>query len=144
MARSTSSRVYSLTFSREMVIVIFSTSFPRRFGGLVTFVHHAQLQSKCAPGPCQEYFWRTFWLYHSALGPNAAKHSAIVGRRTLPHEMGDNRYGVFGEAKTEIFFVAEALETKGGAVPAERFLGARKVQVHDTPCPLVELGAFVP
>ena len=29
----------------------------------------------------------------------------------FPHETGDDRYGVFGEAKIEIFFVAEALET---------------------------------
>src|SRR5215212_6895640 len=114
MARSTSSRVNSLTFSREMVIVMFCTSFPRRFGALVTFVRHAQLQSKCAPGPCQEYFGEPFGSTIRPSGQTQRNTRLSSTDEGFPHETGDDRHGVFGEAKIEVFFVAEALEMSGG------------------------------
>src|SRR5919202_1130081 len=60
----------------------------------------------------------------------------------LPHEAGDDRHGVLGETEVEVLPAAEAYETPGGAVTAERPFGPRKVQIHNALRPLVELGAF--
>src|ERR671933_757683 len=60
----------------------------------------------------------------------------------LPRETWDDRHGVLGETEVEVLPVAEAYETPGGAVTAERPFGARKVQIHYALRPLVELGAL--
>jgi hypothetical protein len=61
-----------------------------------------------------------------------------LANKGISHEPGHNRHGILGEAEVEVLFVAEALETLGSAVPAQRLLRTREIQVHYTLCLLVK------
>ena len=63
---------------------------------------------------------------------------------SVAFEARDHQHGVFGEAEIEIPLVPEARETPGGAVPAQRLLGAREVEIYNPPCPLVESNTPLP
>jgi hypothetical protein len=62
----------------------------------------------------------------------------------ISFEAGDDRHSVLGEAEIKIPLVPETHETQGGAVPAQRLLGARKVEIDDPPCPLVDPNTSLP
>lgn len=63
---------------------------------------------------------------------------------SVPFEARDDRHGILSEAEVQVLFVAEALETSGGAVSTQGLLGACKVQFHGALRPLVELRALLP
>ena len=71
------------------------------------------------------------------LGP-PANTSLPPAHEGIPFETRDDRHGILGEAEIEIPLVPEERETPGGAVPTQRLLGAREVEIDDSPCPLVE------
>ncbi len=47
----------------------------------------------------------------------------------IPFEKRNERHGILGEAEIDIPLVPEARETPGGAVPAQRLLGTREVEI---------------
>ncbi len=78
-----------------------------------------------------------------SLGP-LANAPLSPAHESIPFEAGDDRYGVLGEAEIEIPLVPETHETPSGAVPAQRLLGVREVEIDDLPCPLVEPNTSLP
>ena len=68
----------------------------------------------------------------------------LPAHEDIPFETRNDRHGVLDEAEINIPLVPEARETPGGAVPAQRLLGAREVEIDDPPRPLIEPNALLP
>ncbi len=77
------------------------------------------------------------------LGP-PANTPPLPAHEDYPFKTRDDRHGILGEAEIDIPPVPETRETPGGAVPAQRLLGAREVEIYDLPRPLVEPHAPLP
>src|SRR4051794_27523185 len=115
MARSTSSRVTSLTLSWLMVIVIFlCTSFPRQFGNACN-VCTAMPNFRVKAG--QALVKKIFGEY---LSPSPrisfgrrANLRLLLTDECVPFDAGDDRHGVLSEAKVEVFLIPEERETPG-------------------------------
>jgi len=72
------------------------------------------------------------------------QHPSTAAREGSAFEKRDDRHGVLDEAEINIPLVPEARETPGGAVPAQRLLGAREVEIDDPTRPLVEPNTPLP
>jgi hypothetical protein len=77
-------------------------------------------------------------------GQLAKPSDLTLTHESVPFEARDDQHGILSEAEVQVLFVAEALETSGGAVSTQGLLGACKVQFHGALRPLVELRALLP
>src|ERR687893_2081682 len=128
MARSTSSRVTSLTLSWVMVIVIASTSSPRRFGeacNIRSAVPNFRVIARqtLVKNILDKYLGR---FAPSPLGPPA--NTPPLPAEDIPFKTRNNRHGILSVAETDIPLVPETRETPGDAVAAQNLLGAREVE----------------
>ena len=69
------------------------------------------------------------------LGPPATPLSPA--HEEAPFETRNDRHNIRGEAEIELPLVPGARETPGGAVLAQRLIGACGVEIDDPPYPLV-------